>query len=124
MRGDEMDRAAIERMIRDPAAFRRTLALPVSDHRLADFQRRDFAALDPAITALACGVTPACRRFWLERTKGSSKDTDAAALILWLLAFAQRGLTVQVAAADQEQADELRRAALGMVRRHPRLFGK
>ena len=86
---------------------------------LADFQKRDFAALDPAFQALRHRQRPACQRFWIERTKGASKDTDLATLLLWVLAFTPNQLACQVAAADAEQADELRRAADAIVRLNP-----
>ena len=54
----------------------------------ADFQRTDFAAMAPSLVAVARGDVPALRRFWIERTKGGSKDCDVAVAILWLLAFA------------------------------------
>jgi hypothetical protein len=87
----------------------------------AEFQSRDFAALDPALLALAsnAGKKPAVGRYWIERTKGASKDTDLAVSLLWLLAFSPRPLVCQVGAADQEQADELRRAAKSILRLNP-----
>ncbi|HUY32866.1 MAG TPA: terminase large subunit [Pirellulales bacterium] len=76
--------------------------------RMADFQRRDFGALAPALHALAAGQIPPTRRYWIERTKGGSKDSDAAVAMLWLLAFSRRQLRIQAAADDFEQADEIR----------------
>jgi phage terminase large subunit-like protein len=40
-------------------------------------------------------------------------------MLLWLLAFSPRSLTCQVGAADQDQADELRKAAKDIVRLNP-----
>jgi hypothetical protein len=109
-------------MAGNPALFRDVLLVPTGrgPARLgavqAPFQVRDFAALDPAFLALARGGPPQPGRFWLERTKGASKDTDAAVMLCWLLAFGRRPLTCQVGAADQDQAGELRKAAQDLLR--------
>jgi hypothetical protein len=83
---------------------------------MANFQRRDFAAMDSALMALSAGTKPEPSRFWWERTKGASKDTDAAVQILWLLTFSNRPLAIQVGAADQDQADEVRKVCKGILR--------
>ena len=120
-----MDAKALTRFASDPAAFRDALILPSAHGSkrlgaiLADFQHRDFAALDRAFLALRNRQQPVPNRFWLERTKGASKDTDLAVMLLWLLAFAQRPLVCQVGAADRDQADELRKACKGMLRVNP-----
>ena len=75
---------------------------------MADFQRRDFAALAPSLHCLARGEVANVRRFWLERTKGASKDSDIAVCMLWLMSFSHRPLRIQVGAFDQQQADEIR----------------
>jgi hypothetical protein len=108
-----------------PVAFRDRLVIQAAVGRrrfgeiLADFQRRDFAALDTALLALRDGRKPEPGRFWIERTKGASKDTDLAVALLWLLAFSPRPLACQVGAADADQADELRKAAKGILRLNP-----
>lgn len=82
-----------------------------------DLQKRDFEAIGPALQAVARGEVAPIRRFWVERTKGGSKDSDCAVAILWLLAFAPRSVRVQVGAYDREQASELKyivRAILGI----------
>jgi hypothetical protein len=86
---------------------------------MEDFQRERFASLDPALIAVARGELPQCGRQWLEATKGASKDTDLAISLLWLLAFSPRTLTCQVGAADSDQADELRKAAKGILKANP-----
>jgi hypothetical protein len=120
-----MDAKSLTQFAIDPAAFRDALILP-STHGskrlgaiLADFQKRDFAALDKAFLALRNGQQPVPNRFWLERTKGASKDTDLAVMLLWLLAFANLPLVCQVGAADKDQADELRKACKGILRVNP-----
>jgi len=116
---------AISRVVRRPDAFRERIKLtpsgPSFADQLAPFQRRDFSFLDQAFVALANGTMPKPNRLWIERTKGASKDTDVATSCIWLLAFlpAYRLLTCQVAAADQQQADELRKAARQILRANP-----
>lgn len=78
---------------------------------MAPFQRERFAAIAPALRALAKGRKPPIGKHWWEATKGCSKDSDLALCVVWLLAFAGRPITCQVGAADQDQADELRKAA-------------
>jgi hypothetical protein len=117
-----MTNDSISTMATDPARFRENLIIPAVrgparfGDVMADFQRADFAALDSALVALVQGDKPDCGRFWWERTKGASKDSDAAVCLLWLLTFSPRPLTCQVGAADQDQADELRKAAKGILR--------
>ena len=95
-------------------AFAADLHVPLgaASGRLADnwaqFQVDDFAAIAPALEAVAAGRVAPIRRHWWERTKGASKDSDCAVAILWLLAFAPRAIRVQVGAYDREQASELR----------------
>jgi hypothetical protein len=117
-----MDGDTFRQMFSDPALFRQHLVIPAGQGPapfadvMADFQRADFARIDLAFMALACGHKPEPGRFWWERTKGASKDTDAAVCLLWLLGFSRRPLACQVGAADQDQADELRKAAKGILR--------
>jgi hypothetical protein len=104
-----------------PAAFRSVVRIRSAhgEARLSDviqpFQQARFADLDPALIAVASGGQPQCGRHWWEATKGASKDSDLALMILWLLAFTKRPLSVQVGAADQDQADELRKAAKSIL---------
>lgn len=112
-------------MAASPAAFRARLLIPAPagprplGRIAADFQNRDFAAMDRAFIAVAKGQKPDPPRLWIERTKGASKDTDLAAMVLWLVAFSDRTIFGQVGAADRDQADELRKAAAGMLRLNP-----
>jgi hypothetical protein len=124
-----MDASTLRLYASDPASFRAALVIP-SAHGparfgdvMAPFQAVDFAALDSAFIALKDGRRPEVGRFWLERTKGASKDSDLAVCLLWLLAFSPRSLTCQVGAADQDQADELRLACKAIVRLNPWIGG-
>ena len=85
----------------------------------ADFQSDEFKKLAPALLAVASGKKPPIGRYWWERTKGASKDSDLACCLLWLLAFTRRPLSCQVGAADQDQAAELRKAAADVLRLNP-----
>lgn len=109
----------------DPAAFQRELIIPGArgsarfGEVMAEFQRERFARLNPALLAVAKGECPPVGRFWWEATKGASKDSDLAIALLWLLAFSPRLLNCQVGAADQDQADELRKAAKSILALNP-----
>src|SRR4051794_4385151 len=106
--------AAIQRYASDPLAFAADLCVPLGGGmgRLgdawADFQQRDFAALAPSLLAVARGEVAPIRRYWIERTKGASKDSDVTIAILWLLLFAPRAVRVQVGAYDAQQASEIK----------------
>src|SRR5687767_11532942 len=120
----------IRRFASDPGAFLDALRIP-SAHGpqpfgkvMADFQRERFASIIPALKAVAVGDMPPVGRHWWEATKGASKDSDLACCLLWLLAFTFRPLTIQVGAADQDQADELRKAAKAILRLNPWLANR
>jgi hypothetical protein len=100
-----------------PAAFREDLLVRVISkgkslfrfgELQAEFQRCDFAAMDDSLIALAKGEEPPKRRFWWERTKKASKDSDLAMQVQWALAFASWDMSIQIGAEDQEQANEIR----------------
>lgn len=76
---------------------------------MADFQLETFSALAPALKAIKYGKEqPPTQRFWIERTKKASKDTDVACCVLWLIAFAVRPMLIQVVAGDKDQAAIIR----------------
>ena len=80
------------------------------------FQRRRFRIINPSLVAIAKQETPPLPRIWDERTKGSSKDSDHAINLLWLLGIATRTLRIQVGAYDQGQADEIRQICKSILR--------
>lgn len=96
-------------------AFLHGLIIPVGSTRksliqtLAPHQNVCFESLAPNLEDLAAGRVPKQRRFWIERTKKASKDTDLAACLIWLLAYATRPMYLQVGAADRDQASIIRR---------------
>jgi hypothetical protein len=83
---------------------------------LADFQKRDFAALDKLFIALCHGRQPEIGNFWIERTKGACKSSDAAVNILWVAIFSPLPLLIQIAAADEEQAAEIHKSIKSVLR--------
>jgi hypothetical protein len=83
---------------------------------LRPFQMEVLESIDLASVAVRQDRMPPVTRIWWEASKGSGKDTLAAAAVLWLLAFAPRSLLIQAGAADKSQADELRRAAVAILR--------
>ena len=115
----------IRRYASGPAAFIADLTIPGArgpvrfGDAMADFQRERFASIIPALVAVAAGEKPPIGRHWWEATKGASKDSDLACCLLWLLAFARKPLLCQIGAADSDQADELRKAAIAILRLNP-----
>lgn len=115
----------LQQLTRDPAAFREIVKIPTPAGPrpvaavAADFQRRDFEALDGVLLHLAgqdVGDRDVFRRAWIERTKGGSKDTDAAVSALWLLAFSPRPLSLQIGGGDKDQAKLIKAAADDILR--------
>lgn len=112
----------IKRFANDPLQFFDALVIPSAngDRRfsevMADYQRKWFQDIAPSLLDVANGKRPPIGKFWCERTKGGSKDSDAACCLLWLLAFTRRPLDGQVGAADRDQANELKKAASDILR--------
>jgi len=86
---------------------------------MADFQRKAFASLADALHSLKAGKRPVCRRYWIERTKKGSKDTDIACAVLWLIAFVDRPFLIQVCAANSKQAGIIEDRALAIIHYNP-----
>lgn len=120
-----IDAEILKRMAGDLMVFLSVLIVPTAHGPrraidvLAPFQIERFRGLAPALVAVAKGEIPALRKFFWEATKGASKDSDLAVCVVWLLAFSPRMLTIQVAAADADQADELRKAAKQLLQLNP-----
>lgn len=120
-----MNKAKLKRYATEPLAFVNDLIIPSAKGTLpfrevmADHQRQWFQAVAPAMLAFAGGEKPPVGRFWSERTKGGSKDSDIACVLLWLLAFTKRKFDSQVGAADRDQAAELKKAAVDVLRLNP-----
>lgn len=105
----------------DPLVFFADLRLPVPGQpRLGDvwapFQQEAFQAIAPTLLALAAGEMPPVTDFWLERTKGGSKDSDIGAMVVWLLVFAPMPLEMRAGATDFDQILELRKALRDWLR--------
>ena len=120
----------LHRFAREPAAFQEGIIIP-SVHGvvrfgevMGAFQRERFAGINGALLSVASGEKPEVGRHWWEATKGASKDSDLAVCLLWLLCFTGRPLTCQAAAADQDQAGELRKAMKDILRLNPWLASR
>ncbi len=111
----EVEAAYQARVADDPMLFFRGLVIPgdtgarLFDDCMADFQVATFNDLNPSLIAVRDGKMPPISRFWIERTKKAGKDSDIAAALLWLVAFARRPLYMQVGAADADQAAIVKR---------------
>ncbi len=118
-------KAAIKAYAGDPAAF--IYDIPVVRNGLqtrfgdiaAPFQREWVETVSPALLAVATGQQPACGRYFWDGTKGTAKSTLIAWLVLWLVAFSRKPLTIQIGAADADQAAEPRKAADETLRQMP-----
>jgi phage terminase large subunit-like protein len=123
-------RIPIEQFAADPLAFFAALTIPSAHGPArfsdvwADYQVEWFRAIAPSLLAVARGEQPPIGRFWVERTKGGSKDSDCALCLLWLLAFSPRKLEMQIGAADKEQAGEMKKAAHDVLRLNPWLASR
>lgn len=125
-----IDPATYQRYASDPSAFRAELIIDVdgAPRRFADvmddWQRDDFAALDPALVrCVGRSDADARMRAYLERGRGHSKTTDLAVTCCWALAFATRPLRGYAFAADKDQASLLLDAIARTVRLNPWLGG-
>ena len=120
-----MSNPDLQQFATDPLAFFDALIIPSAhgarpfQEVMAKFQRAWFRTVAPSLLAVAAGETPPVGRLWSERTKGSSKDSDCACVLLWLLAFSRTKLDMQVGAADRDQANELKKAAADVLRLNP-----
>lgn len=86
---------------------------------MAPFQEETFRELAPSIRAVRDGTLPPCRRFWIERTKKSSKDMDLAVIVCWLMAFPVRPIKCQVVAANSKQAAIIRDRSVELLHYNP-----
>lgn len=106
----------------DPMAFFGGLSIPVGTGKArfrdvwVDFQVEMFQVISPCLKAVASGRKPPYRGFWLERTKGGSKDSDVGLCLLWLLLFSPRPLLMEAGADDQDQAMETYKAMQDVAR--------
>ena len=121
----QVEAAYISRCPDDFLTFVRGLVIPSADGPalfndcMADFQREFFAAAAPSLHAVRDGAMPPQKRFWLERTKKASKDSDLACCLIWLLAFARIPRYFQVGAADRDQAAIVKRRIADIIYYNP-----
>ena len=109
-----IEAAVKKRMPDDFLLFQRYVVIPSAfgPKRLGQcqvgFQKECFEALAPSLMAVKEGVMPPIKKFWIERTKKSSKDADLAICVLWLMAFTERPILIQICASDSKQAKIIR----------------
>jgi hypothetical protein len=110
----------IQRYAADPMAFFQDVALRPGGPRFGDVmtpEQRDFLeVVSPCLLALAKRQRPPKRGVWVEAVKGWGKDSIGALCVLWLLCFAPWSVAVQVAADDQQQGGEVKRALEDWIR--------
>lgn len=112
----------IKQFATDPIAFLDALVIPSAKGRkpfkevMGDYQREWFKTIAPSLVAVCKGETPPIGRYWVERTKGGSKDSDVGLCLLYLLAFSTVKLDMEVGAADKEQAGEMKKAMEDVLR--------
>lgn len=123
----ESHEAFLELSRRDPFYFLQNLIIhgPKGPDKwgkfMADFQKRDFKSMIPALMYLA-GVTdkkPKHQRFFIQRSRGSSKTTDIAAVTMWLLMFANKPLDGICCAEDGDQASLVRTQMMKIAQGNP-----
>lgn len=110
----------------NPIAFRNDLLVEVDGlvKRFGDvqddWQRSDFADLDPALLRCTGQLTKDCQsRAYLERARGHSKTTDLGVTCCYALAFATRPLRGYAYAADRDQSALLKDAIAKLLRLNP-----
>lgn len=108
--GQAIDRTLRARAMLDFRAFYPSVIIPAAtgprilNDCIASFQRGCFEDLAPSLHALRDGTLPPKRRFWIERTKKASKDSDLGIVVAWLMAVLRRPFLIQITAANQKQA--------------------
>lgn len=112
-----------------PAAFRAALQIDGEGGQiqnyaasLAQFQKDDFAALDPMFQ-WAAGVTgapePDRKKAWIQRARGHSKTSDIASELVWLCFAARKPCEVIIGAADRDQASLMSKAINKIIGLNP-----
>lgn len=123
-------RERIRRYKADPMAFFREVRIPRAGGAAplgrvwAPFQRKMFEAITPCLRAVARGGNPPYRGFWLERTKGASKDSDVGLGLGWLAMFSPRPLDMELGAGDLSQARETSKAMRDVIRLNAWMKGR
>lgn len=119
----------IRRAPEDPLLFIKSLVIPSAhgprlfSEVMQPFQEDLFSVLMPSLRAVSRWEVPAKRRFWAERTKKASKDSDIAAALIWLMAFCERPCKAQVCASNRKQAKIIENRATEILHYNPWLKG-
>ena len=113
---------------RDPVAFIGDLILPGTTRPFREvwgsFQAEFFVAVAPGLLAVARKKVGPFRGYFLDRTKGTSKDTDIAICLLWLLLFARKPLRIEFGAGKRAQASETKLAMEEVMDHNEWLFSQ
>ena len=121
----QIDEAYFVRCHADFLFFASGLTIPsaagpmVFNDCMVNFQAEFFQSVAPSLLAVRDGKMPPARRFWVERTKKSAKDSDVAVCLLWLMAFPVRPVLVQVSAANKKQASIIKRRVSDILHYNP-----
>ena len=117
-----IDNAALARIVKSPAEFRKAVIVTDSDPRTLaeiadDWQERDYQALDAGWVAVSKGemAEDVKLRAYLERGRGHDKTSGLALMALWTLLASKRRLSGVAAAVDRDQAKLLRNAIARLV---------
>jgi hypothetical protein len=123
---DEMARRNMARVKEDPEYFRSVLMIDTGLGERAsfgacmdDWQRQDFAAMDPAWLTVVGRGKPGMQVFfdsYYERGRGHSKTNDIAVAVLWALLSSPRKLRGVAASGSKEQAGFVRDAIDTLLR--------
>jgi len=117
-----MPKIDIKAFSKDPLAFFDALTVPSAfgpkqfGGIMAPHQREWFEAIAPSLLAVAAGEKPPITRFWTERSKGASKNSDCGLCLLWLLSFCPHKLDMECGASDRDQSAELKKAIVDVIR--------
>ena len=117
--------ADVRRWAADPMAFFQDVRFvpdgPAFGSIMADFQREFLEVVSPCLLSVARRQMPPRRGIWWEGVKGCSKDGLCSLALLWLLTFSPRPITAELAADDQQQANELKRSVAEWLHANPGL---
>ena len=122
---DEVLPEVIRRSPDDPMFFIDALTIPSGSGPqryckcMQPFQREAFEKLMASFQAVSAWKVPAIRRFWIERTKKASKDSDIAAALCWLIAFTKRPIKIQIVASNYRQAAIVENRAIELLHYNP-----
>ena len=87
-------------------------------------QRIFLETASPCLLAMAVGTVPPLRGIWAEAVKGWGKDQLGGMVVLWILCFVPWPVVIQIAADNQHQGGEVKRAIQDLLWANPWLGGR